>query len=60
MVGRIEKSKFSDVSDSSQGFNIAAGSPSICIPMHKHKKTIRAAQLRLALACKIIGSILET
>jgi hypothetical protein len=60
MVGGIEKSKFSDASDSSQGFHISTGNPSICIPTHKHKKKIRAAHVRLAKPRKIINVIFKT
>jgi hypothetical protein len=58
MVGGIEKSKFSYASDSSsKGFHIVMGNPSICIPMHKHNKTIKAKHVRLVTSRKIIKVI---
>jgi len=59
MVGGIEKSKFSAASDSSHGFHISMGNPSICIPTHKHNKTIRIKHVRSAKSCHIIDVILK-
>ena len=61
IIEGIEKSQFSDVLNSSQGFHIVRGTPSICIITQKHNaKATRVNHVRLVLLRNIINVIFLT